>query len=215
MPADERTSARRSSQALARHGAALLFGVATVLIAGCAHSFTGAVFDPPCQPYDIALTDHEDRPWRLSDQRDRVTVLYFGFASCPDVCPQSLATLAAARKKLGADGARVQGVLVTLDPDRDSTAVLKHYVAAFDPTFVGLRGSQQALDPILKAYSVTATRRPLPDSVLGYTIDHTSYFYAIDLGGCYREMLKGSTPVDGLAADLRFLATERQPRSCR
>lgn len=195
--------------------ATLLAGAIATALAGCGHSFRGAVFDPPRQPYDFTLTDHTGAPWRLAEQRDRVVVVYFGFASCPDVCPKSLAVLAAARRTMGPDGARVQGALVSLDPDRDTFSVLNHYVKAFDQTFVGLRGDQADLEPILAAYSVTAYRRDLPGSAFGYTIDHTSFFYAFDLGGCYREMFKGTTPVEDLAGDLRALATERQPRTCR
>jgi protein SCO1 len=185
------------------------------LLAGCGHAYKGATFDPPRKAGDIALTDHNGQPWRLSDQRGKLVVLYFGFASCPDVCPRSLSTLAAAKRKLGADGSRIQGVLVTLDPDRDTAGVLKHYVAAFDTTFVGLRGEESELEPIKRTFSVTSSRRDLPGNAQGYTIDHSSYFYAVDEGGCYRAMFRGSMPVDDLAGDLGALASEGQSRSCR
>ena len=198
---------------IAKH-ALLWLGLALAL-AGCAPQYHGAVFDTPRRPLDFTLTDQSGQPWRLADQRDRLLVIYFGYTTCADVCPRSLATLASTKRRLGADGARLQGVLISLDPERDTQEALQYYVRAFDPSFVGLRPTEAELRPLLQAFDVTSVRRELPGSALSYVIDHSSYFYAIDQNGCYRGFFKGATPVDDLASDLRRLLTEPAPTTCR
>ncbi len=169
------------------------------------HTLRGSAITSPQAAPDFTLTDHNGQPFRLSTQKGKVVLIYFGFTSCPDACPTTLGNLARVRRDLGADAAHVQVVMVSLDPERDSAEVLKNYVTAFDATFLGLRGTQEELAPILKAYGVTAIKRRLPNSALGYTIDHSIYTYVIDPAGRLRETFSTDSAAADIASDVRYL----------
>lgn len=194
-------------QHLAR-GVVLLMFAALSLTACGGLTFTGTLIEPPTTAPEIALNDPQGQPWRLGEQGGKITLLFFGFTNCPDVCPTALADIAAARKQLGGDAERVQAALITVDPERDTPAVLGRYVTRFDSTFVGLHGSQSELEPILKSYGVYAAKRELPNSALGYTMDHTGSIYVIDQQGRWRAMLDHGTPVSDIVNDLRYLLRE-------
>jgi protein SCO1 len=131
---------------------------------------------------DFQLVDHNGQPRRLADFRGKVLVVFFGFTHCPDVCPTTLAELARARKQLGADAARVQVVMVTVDPERDSPDVLKQYVTALDPSFLGLTGSPQAIADTAREFKVFYQKSPgaTADS---YSVDHSSGTFVFDAAG--------------------------------
>lgn len=189
----------------------LVLGAAlALLLSGCGpYMFRGSVVQPPEAAPAIGLTDHDGRPFRLSEQRDRVVLLFFGFSSCPDICPTALSDLANARRQLGDDARDIQVAMVTLDPERDTPTALKRYVTRFDPTFLGLTGTQEQLEAAQKAYGVTAIRRDLPSSALKYTIDHSGYIYVIDRAGRWRSFFHVGSSVEDMVSDLRFLARER------
>lgn len=98
--------------------------------------------------------------------------MFFGFTSCPDVCPTTLGDLKAVRTRLGADADKTQVIMVTVDPGRDTQAQLQTYMAKFDPSFLGLRGTQEELKSIYRDYGVTAMRRELTSDL---SVDHSSY----------------------------------------
>ncbi len=182
------------------------FLLCAMFLASCGdYSFRGTLLDEPTAAPEIALTDGQGRPWRLSDQEGKITLLFFGFTNCPDVCPTALADIAAARQQLGTDAERIQAVLITVDPERDTPARLGQYMAAFDPTFIGLSGSQAELQVVYSSYGVYAAKRDLPNSALGYTMDHTPSIYVIDQQGRWRAMFSHGVPVRDLVSDLRFL----------
>lgn len=190
----------------------MLRGFRTILLAlvfivsACgSYEFRGVTLDPPKEAPDFTLTDFDGKPFQLSDHRGKVVILFFGFTNCPDMCPAALSDMAAARRKLGADAEKVQGVFVSLDPDRDTPERLKRYVTAFDPTFIGVRGSETELAPVVKDYGVTYMRRDLPGSALGYTIDHSTFIYVIDAAGRWRLLFTHGMPVDDIVSDLRYL----------
>ncbi|MCS6841903.1 MAG: SCO family protein [Roseiflexus sp.] len=184
----------------------LLLLTLLILVSACSgYEFRGMALDPPKEAPDFTLTDFDGRPFRLSDHRGKVVILFFGFTNCPDMCPAALSNMAAARRKLGADAKEVQGVFVSLDPDRDTPERLKRYLTAFDPTFIGVRGSEAELAPIVKDYGVTYMRRDLPGSALGYTIDHSTFIYVIDAAGRWRLLFAHGMPVDDIVSDLRYL----------
>lgn len=189
----------------------LLILLGLVLLAGCggAPQLSGTVLEPASPAPDFTLTDEQGQSFTLSAQRGKVVVLFFGFSSCPDICPAELSNLAAATRQLGADAESVQVALVSLDPERDTSERLSQYVTAFDPGFKGLRGDKATLDPIARDYGVFYEKRELPGSALGYTIDHSGYVYVIDKAGRWREVLANGTSVEALVADLRALARER------
>lgn len=183
----------------------MLLALVLFVSACSSYEFRGVTLDPPKEAPDFTLTDFDGKPFQLSDHRGKVVILFFGFTNCPDMCPAALSDMAAARRKLGADAEKVQGVFVSLDPDRDTPERLKRYVTAFDPTFIGVRGSETELAPVVKDYGVTYMRRDLPGSALGYTIDHSTFIYVIDASGRWRLLFTHGMPVDDIVSDLRYL----------
>lgn len=152
----------------------------------------------------LALTDHHGRPRRLDDFRGKAVVLFFGFASCPDVCPTTLADMARVMRELGPDAERVQVLFVTVDPGRDTQEVLAKYVPAFHPGFLGLRGDLEATRAVAKEFKVYFEKRPgaTPGS---YSVDHSAQSYVIDPQGRLRLFVRHERIAEDLAPDLRTL----------
>jgi protein SCO1 len=178
---------------------------AVVLLAGCGYEYRGTILEPPSPAPAIELIDQYGQPFRLADHRGEVVLLYFGFTLCPDICPTSLTDIVAAMRELGDAADDIQMALITVDPERDTPQLLQQYMAAFHPDFLGLSGSTEQLSEVYRTYGVTAIRRELPDSALGYTVDHSGYIYAIDRAGEWRLIWAHGTPVADLVSDLRAL----------
>lgn len=153
----------------------------------------------------LTLPDADGRPRSLADFRGKVAVVIFGYTQCPDVCPTTLSDYASALKRLGDDARRVQVLFVTLDPKRDTPALLREYVAAFDPAFIALRGDAAQTAAVTQDFRVYAQERPgrTADS---YTVDHSSQVFAFDGAGRLRLMIPAGTAVADIASDLRILA---------
>jgi protein SCO1/2 len=184
----------------------LLAALAALALAGCgAHTFKGTVLEPPNEAPDFTLTDQSGQPFRLSEQRGNVVMLFFGFTNCPDVCPTAMADAAAVKRQLGADGERLKVALISVDPERDTPELMGRYVKMFDPSFIGLSGAQAELDPVIKAYGVTAVRRDLPGSALKYTMDHSAFLYVIDQTGQWRLVFSPDATVSDIASDVGYL----------
>ena len=200
----------------ARRCAALALVAVPVLgLTGCDRLGSGAG-QPPFQGIDItganyaselALPDPEGRVRTLAEFRGQVVVVFFGFTQCPDVCPTTLSELAEAKRELGADGARVQGIFVTVDPARDTPEVLRAYVAAFDPGFVALRGSDEQTLATAKAFKVFY-RKVEGKTPASYTIDHTAGSYVFDTKGRVRLFTRHGSGKAALVSDLRRLLAE-------
>lgn len=177
--------------------------------APCAASEPGliaGVFDPPRAAPELDLEGSHGKPLRLDDYRGKVVILGFGFTSCTDVCPVTLAVLAMARKQLGALAEQVQVVYVTVDPQRDSAETMRSYLAGFDPSFVGGTGSEAALALVRKEYGIMANRKAATGA--GYSYAHSSYTFLIDRQGLLRALMPyGHTP-DDFAHDARVLLGE-------
>lgn len=156
----------------------------------------------------LALTDHTGRARSLDDFRGRVVVLFFGFAQCPDVCPTTLAELAQVMKQLGTEADRVQVLFVTLDPERDTPALLARYVTAFNPSFIGLHGDADAIRRTAKEFKVFYEKRPT-DASGAYGIDHSAQSYVIDPRGRLRLFVRHGRIATDLAADIRALLREK------
>lgn len=132
---------------------------------------------------DFALIDQNGQARTDRDFRGKVAIVYFGFATCPDVCPMALGTLSAALAELSErERAQIAPLFITVDPERDTPAALKDYLA-FNSSFVGLTGSPEAAEKARASFKVYARRQPLPQSALGYTMDHSSLFYLVDREG--------------------------------
>jgi protein SCO1/2 len=162
-------------------------------------------FAPPAAAPDFALAGSDGGALSLARFRGRVVLLQFGFTTCPKVCPTTLATLAAARKRLGAQAADVQVVFVTVDPERDDPARLHGYLRGFDPSFVGGTGTPAQLAAVRARYGVVAQKKPDGES---YTVGHSSSVYLIDRAGRLRAMMPYGSPPDDFVHDLRTLLAE-------
>ncbi len=180
--------------------------VLLVVLTSCGSSSpkVSAVIDQVTPAADFTLTTSNGTPWRMADQQGKLVLMFFGFTNCPDVCPTTLADMAATRTQLGADADKVEMVLVSIDPERDTPEKLTKYAAAFDPAIVALRGDQAQLDPVLKAYGVVAQRRDLPDSALEYTMDHSSAIYVIDRAGNWRGLIPFGAPLEDVVHDVKY-----------
>ena len=153
---------------------------------------------------ELKLLDHNGKPRTLADFRGKVVVVVFGYTQCPDVCPTTLAELSSAVKKLGPDGTRVQVLFVTVDPRRDTAELLRQYVPAFHPDFLGLRGDAAATSQVTKDFHVYAQERAGKTSD-GYTVDHSAQTFAFDREGRLRLVFGYGLAPDAMASDLRIL----------
>jgi protein SCO1/2 len=152
----------------------------------------------------LELTDHNGKPRRLEDFRGKAVVIFFGFTRCPDVCPTTLADAAQAMRQLGPDADRVQVLLVTVDPERDTQEALAKYVPAFDPRFLGLRGDLEATRQAAREFKVYFEKRP-GKTPQDYSIDHSAQSYVLDPEGRLRLFVRHERIAADLAADLRML----------
>ena len=152
---------------------------------------------------DLALTDHNGQARTLASFQGKVSVVFFGFTQCPDVCPTTLAQLGEVMRALGRDAERVQVVMVSVDPERDTPEVLKQYMAAFHPGFLGLRGDEPALKQTAASFRAYFAKAPQPDG--GYTMDHTGSIYLIDPAGEARVLASGNVGTEALVQDIRAL----------
>jgi protein SCO1/2 len=152
----------------------------------------------------LDLSDADGKPRSLADFKGKVTVVFFGYTQCPDVCPATMVELAQVKKALGADGERIQGVFVTVDPERDTPEVLKTYMSSFDPSFVALRGTPEQLQAAAKEFKVFFGK--VPGKTEGsYTMDHTAGSYVFDAGGRLRLFVRYGSGAEALTADLKAL----------
>jgi protein SCO1/2 len=152
--------------------------------------------------HTLELTDHTGKPRRLEDFRGKALVLFFGFTHCPDVCPTTLADIAGAVKQLGPDAERVQVLMVSVDPERDTHEALAKYVTAFDPRFLGLRGDLAATQKVAKEFKIYFEKRKTGGS---YTVDHSAQSYVIDPQGRLRLLVRHDRISADLSQDLRVL----------
>ena len=155
----------------------------------------------------LQLSDPDGRARSLADYKGKVVVVFFGFTQCPDVCPTTMAELAEVKRSLGADGARVQGIFVTIDPERDTAELLKAYAANFGPDIVALRGTPEQTVATAKEFKVFFNKVPGKTDT-SYTMDHTAGSYVFDAKGRVRLFTRHGTGPQALADDLKILLAE-------
>jgi protein SCO1/2 len=155
----------------------------------------------------LQLSDPDGQVRTLADYKGKVVVVFFGFTQCPDVCPSTMAELAEVKRSLGADGARVQAIFVTIDPARDTADLLKAYAANFGPDFVGLRGTPEQTVAVAKEFKVFFNKVPGKTDT-SYTMDHTAGSYVFDAKGRVRLFTRYGTGAQALADDLKILLAE-------
>lgn len=170
-----------------------------------APALKAGVFSPPRPAPDFSLQGSDGRALNLSRFKGKVVLLGFGFTSCPQVCPTTLATLAQARRKLGSAAADVQVVYVTVDPERDVAERMKNYLGAFDPSFVGGTGAAERLAAVRRDYGVFAEKKPQGSS---YTVAHSSFVFLIDRSGGLRALMPYGHGPDDYVHDLKMLLQE-------
>jgi protein SCO1/2 len=160
------------------------------------------VFDPPRLAPDFSLTGSNGREVRLSDFRGKLVILGFGFTSCPQICPTTLATLAQAQRQLGDD---VQVIYVTVDPERDTPEQMRRYLATFDATFIGATGTPTEVAAVHRLYGVMAEKKPAGST---YMVAHSSSTYFIDRQGRLRGMMPYGRRAGDYVHDARILLAQ-------
>jgi protein SCO1/2 len=166
--------------------------------------------EPPIPAPEIALVDGRGQPFRLSDLRGKVVALFFGYTTCPDVCPGTLAELRQIRRDLGPQASDLQVVFISVDPRRDTPQRVQEYVSRFDPSFIGLTGDESALQPTWEAYGVFREEVET-DSAAGYLVNHSARTYLIDRTGYLRLTMNFGTSIDDVRHDILILLEERTP----
>jgi protein SCO1/2 len=168
-------------------------------------SFHGTSYN---KPYPIApqieLMRSNGETFRLSDQKGKIVLLFFGYTSCPDVCPTTLAELKQVMDGLGDKSKSVQVVFVSVDPKRDTPEKIQEYVEHFNQSFIGLSGSIDELKTIWDNYGVVREEVE-SDSAFGYTVNHTARTYLVDADGNLRLSYGFQTPVEDIVSDLKIL----------
>lgn len=148
-------------------------------------------------------------PVALSDYRGKVVVLYFGYTFCPDICPTSLGILSLALNELSAEElANVQPIFISVDPERDTVERLKTYVEAFHPGIIGVTGSSVEIAHVAQQYGVLYQKVEMPDSALGYGVDHSSMYYVINRDGSLNQRINHGTDPKEVAAILRQVLSD-------
>lgn len=184
----------------------LLLASAT-LLAGCEPgkpAFKGVDITGADYAQGFELSDQHGQVRTLQDFAGKVVIVFFGFTQCPDVCPTSMQELAEVRRLLGADGDRLQGVFVTLDPERDTAELLKAYMDSFDPGFVALRPSPEQLPQVAKAFKIYY-KRVEGKTPTSYTLDHSAGSYTFDPRGRVRLYNRYGSGPQALADDAKLL----------
>jgi protein SCO1 len=188
--------------------ATVVLWLLAALIAGCDSSpkpsfqltdLTGAEFGR-----DFQLIDHHGKPRTLADFRGKVVAVFFGYTHCPDVCPTALGELASVANELGKDAGRMQVLFITVDPERDTPAVLSQYAPAFHPDFLGLYGDADATARTAKEFKVFYQKQPLPPGG-DYSVDHSAGTYIYDTAGRLRLFVGYGQGATKMLHDIRLL----------
>jgi protein SCO1 len=154
---------------------------------------------------DFALTDHNGQRFELSSLRGKAVLIFFGYTSCPDVCPTTLSKLSEVYKSLGNDSKRVKTLYITVDPSRDTTAILKDDLSNFDVDALGLTGTKAEIDKVVALYGAQYEIIPTPESAAKYTVAHTATLYALDAAGRTRLELPYEAKVEEIVAGLKAI----------
>ena len=194
-------------RALLLAAAAALAGCDGVLLGGSKPAFKAIDITGAEYARTLQLSDPDGQTRSLADFKGKVVVVFFGFTQCPDVCPTTMAELAEVKRSLGPDGARVQGIFVTVDPARDTADLLKAYAANFGPDIVALRGTPEQIQAAAKEFKVFYNKVP-GKTETSYTVDHTAGSYVFDTTGRVRLFTRYGSGPQALADDLKLLLAE-------
>ena len=196
---------------LGKIGFGVAIGILLVMVAWQVlaqnYTYQGSLIDPPVMAEDFELIDQHNNSFRLSDQRGKVVLIFFGYTHCPDVCPVTLSEFKQVKSQLKGLAENVEFVFVTVDPERDSPEHLSAYLRNFDPEFVGLSGEQTDLEEVWRNFGVYAARQDT-DTAAGYLVDHTARVYAIDTHGNWRLTYPYGMEIEKIYQDVRHLIRE-------
>lgn len=188
--------------------ARLLFFALLLVLGGCGEKQSAQFLATDITGIDYArdfrLTDQTGKVRTLADFRGKVVAIFFGYTHCPDVCPTTLSDFAMAMKLLGKDAARVQVIFVTVDPERDTPAVLARYVPAFNPSFLGMYADPAGTAAVAKTFKVFYQRQPA-DAHGRYTVDHSAGTYIYDTQGRPRLYMAYGQGPQAIAHDISLL----------
>ncbi|MBI3173929.1 MAG: SCO family protein [Chloroflexi bacterium] len=185
----------------------ILVGILLAYLFAKPPSFLGTTYEPlPAPEIDIPLADGTQ--FRLSDHKGQVILLFFGYTSCPDVCPTTLSNLKLVMNELGADAERVQVLFVTMDPDRDTPARTQDYASRFYPTFLGLSGPIEQLGKVWGDYGAYRELGP-KDENGNYAVTHSSRLTVIDTHGNLRLSFNFDSRWQDILHDVRLLLAEK------
>ena len=187
--------------------ALLVLAIAMPACRGSAPPTNARQEDRPAFGGDFTLTNQDNQPFRLQDVRGRPTILFFGYTSCPDMCPVTMSRIAGALDRLGTPGHEVVTLFVSVDPKRDTPAVLKEYVQSFSVPVIGLTGTAEQVGRVAAAYH--ASFELVPTGTTNYLVNHTSAVFLIDRRGQLRQFFKYDEKPDVLASALRTLLDEK------
>lgn len=189
-------------------GGLIILAIAATVWMRRPYPFHGRLVQPPKPAPDFTLTDQNGRDFRLSDQRGQIVLLFFGYTTCPDVCPTTLARFRQVQRSLGPAAAQVRFVFVTVDPERDTPARLGYYVETFDPDFIGLTGDHATLARVWESYGVYAERQEVPGSAGGYLMAHSSWTYLVDQDGNLRLIYPYEATEEDITQDVLHLLNQ-------
>lgn len=168
------------------------------------YSFHGMVMQSPMKATDFTLPSQNGQPVSLRDFEGKIVLLYFGYTTCPDVCPTTLADLHVAREALGKRADEVQVLMITVDPERDTQQVMADYMSHFDSSFIGLTGTPEQTAEVATYYGIFYEKQE-GDSALGYLVDHTATVMVIDRKGYLRVVFPFGTAAQDITSDLKYL----------
>lgn len=176
-------------------------------LAGCGEkelAFQGSDITGTQLGRDLDMIDGSGKPRTLDDYKGKVAVVFFGFTQCPDVCPTAMSELSQTMELLGSDADKVQVIMISVDPARDTPEVLSAYVQAFHPSFVGLTGTEEQLGKTAKSFKAYYAKSS-GGTAEQYSMDHASSFYILDQDGEARVLVSGNASAQDIASDIRQL----------
>lgn len=168
------------------------------------YRFRGSSIEPVMPAADFSLIDHTNTDYRLSDQKGKIVLIFFGYTHCPDVCPVTLSQYKQIKAQLGKNADQVSFIFITVDPERDTVAEMGRYVPNFDPAFVGLTGPREVLEKVWKDYFVYQQRGQV-DEQGNYLIDHTARIYLVDQEGNLHLTFPFGMESSDIVADIEYL----------